>query len=147
MIRALLKQTQEGFIKNFTGMTVAKQKSYESGKAKPDILYIQELSELTGISDKELTSKKLSKADINAIVENGEKVPLGFKDIVARIPHSEEETLKKIIQIEARVNFMLVTLADIVSKVDKKNIGIVHSEFHQGIDVEAARLLNEWKNI
>jgi transcriptional regulator with XRE-family HTH domain len=87
LIRALLKQTQAEFIKNFTGkITVDMQKSYEGGKAKPDILYIQELAEMTGVSERELTSKKLSKSDFKAMrkvekAENGEKKAANYSTL------------------------------------------------------------------
>lgn len=73
LIRALLDQTQPQFIKNFTGITVPMQKSYESAKADPGILYIEELSELSGVSEKDLKNKKLAKSDLKNLAKKEEK--------------------------------------------------------------------------
>src|SRR5689334_17333475 len=43
------------------------QKSYESGKATPGVLYMEELSDLTGISIKDLVNKELKKTDIKKL--------------------------------------------------------------------------------
>lgn len=77
LIRALTGQTQPVFIKNFTGISVDMQKSYESGKAKPDILYIQELADIAGVSERDLTSKKLKKEDIKISIPGEQKEEKG----------------------------------------------------------------------
>lgn len=87
IIRALLGQTQLEFIKNFSGkITIDMQKSYESGKAKPDILYIQELADISGVSEKDLLSKNLKKTDIK-----GEAAKVTKGEIVYKVKGPDQE--------------------------------------------------------
>ena len=53
------------------------------------------------------------------------------------------ELQKDVIKLEARVNVLLITLADIVSKVDKKAIAIVDRELTEAANREAEYLLEE----
>lgn len=55
------------------------------------------------------------------------------------------EMQKDIIKLEARVNVLMITLADIVSKVDNKAIAIVDSELTEATNREAKALLEELK--
>lgn len=73
IVRKLLGQTQEEFIKHFTGVTVAMQKSYEGQKAEPGVMYMQELSHLAGVTIDKLTKGQLTKNDLKK-VEKVDKV-------------------------------------------------------------------------
>jgi hypothetical protein len=53
------------------------------------------------------------------------------------------EQQKEIIRLQAKVNVVLITLADIVSKIDRKAIAIADSELTEAINREAEHLLNE----
>lgn len=53
------------------------------------------------------------------------------------------ELQKDVLKLEARVNVLLITLADIVSKVDKKAIAIVDRELTEAANREAEALLEE----
>lgn len=55
------------------------------------------------------------------------------------------ELQKDVIKLEARVNVLLITLADIVSKVDKKAIAIVDHELTEASNRESEFLLEELK--
>jgi transcriptional regulator with XRE-family HTH domain len=74
IIRSLSGKTQEEFRGYFTRVTLAMQKSYEGGKAEPDSLYLQELSELSGVPVNDLMNKEITKKDVKLKVENGENV-------------------------------------------------------------------------
>jgi hypothetical protein len=74
IIRSLSGKTQDEFRVYFTRVTLAMQKSYEGGKAEPDSLYLQELSELSGVSIKDLINKEITKKDVKIKVENVENV-------------------------------------------------------------------------
>lgn len=52
---------------------------------------------------------------------------------------------KEVVKLEARVNVLMITLADIVSKVDNKAIAIVDSELTEATNREAKALLEELK--
>jgi transcriptional regulator with XRE-family HTH domain len=153
IIRKIYGLTQPDFVRNFTKVTVAMQKSYESGKAEPGTLYIQELSELTGISEKDLRSKKLIKSDLSK-VEKGEKGENakaentgknGLVNITADRDKLIIEQQKEIIRLKAKVNVILITLADVVSKVDKKVIALVDVELTEAINRETKVLLDEFE--
>lgn len=55
------------------------------------------------------------------------------------------EMLKEIIRLSAKVDTLTITLADIVSKVDKKAIPIVDSELIESTNQRSEALLKEWK--
>lgn len=52
------------------------------------------------------------------------------------------EMQKDIIRLNAKVNVLLITLADIVSKVDKKAIALADGELTEAINREAEHLLD-----
>lgn len=60
-IRKLLEETQAEFVKRFTNVSVPMLKSYESGKANPSILFIGELANFTGITEKVLVDGIVTK--------------------------------------------------------------------------------------
>lgn len=64
IIRKLYQDTQAEFAKRFTGVTLGMQKSYETGGTTPSLLYLQELSELGGVTIDQLQKAQLSKSDI-----------------------------------------------------------------------------------
>jgi hypothetical protein len=65
IIRALVDETQPIFAKRFTGVTTGMQKTYESGGTPPGPLYLQELSDIAGVTIDDLLNKALRKEDIN----------------------------------------------------------------------------------
>jgi transcriptional regulator with XRE-family HTH domain len=74
-IRGLLKETQEIFSARME-VSVGMQKSYESGKANPDIVYLHRLEELTGVKSKELTDHDTPIETLNkniTLVKSAEK--------------------------------------------------------------------------
>jgi transcriptional regulator with XRE-family HTH domain len=74
-IRGLLKETQEVFSARME-VSVGMQKSYESGKANPDIVYLHRLEELTGVKSKELTDHDAPIETLNkniTLVKSAEK--------------------------------------------------------------------------
>lgn len=154
LIRALLKQTQPEFIKNFTGkITVDMQKSYESGKAKPDILYVQELTEMTGIPERELTSKKLIKGDLKAMVEKvdkGEKnthnsdINQGFQLLIDK-KEFYTDVLLKLRQTQATVNVLKLTVAKLAASKAGSKIDEELDWLQTLIDEEADKLLEKDK--
>jgi transcriptional regulator with XRE-family HTH domain len=75
-IRKILGQTQQVFAENI-GVTVAMLKSYEGGKAKPDVVFIDNLSSSTGFTPDELVHEDLSTRQIVEKVEpsHGTSVP------------------------------------------------------------------------
>jgi transcriptional regulator with XRE-family HTH domain len=115
IIRGLSGQTQKDFIGNFTGVTVAMQKSYEAGIAKPDILYLQELSDMSGVPMEDLQKKPLTKADITISKKKGELVgkedpatPENFNSLV--------RTLENLTRDKEKTTAILERLTE-----DKKN--------------------------
>lgn len=54
-------------------VTLAMQKSYEAGKAKPDALYLQRVSSFTGVPEELLKNKRLKESDIGIKAEFEEK--------------------------------------------------------------------------
>lgn len=83
LIRGLSGKKQEDFIKLFQGVTIAMQKSYEGGKAKPDIVYMQQLAEYSGVTQHELLNKELLIEDIE-IQDQVEKAETGKKKLTDR---------------------------------------------------------------
>lgn len=55
------------------------------------------------------------------------------------------EMLKEIIRLSAKVDTLTITLADVVSKVDKKAIASVDSELTDSSNRRSEALLDEWK--
>jgi transcriptional regulator with XRE-family HTH domain len=55
------------------------------------------------------------------------------------------EMLKEIVKISAKVDILSITIADIVSKVDKKAIATVDSELIDSMNRRTEALLDEWK--
>lgn len=70
LIRELYNETQEEFLQHFTGVTLSMQKSYESGRAKPGTLYLNQLSKLTGVAIEKLRDYPVEVEK----VQKGEKV-------------------------------------------------------------------------
>lgn len=55
------------------------------------------------------------------------------------------EMLKEIIRLTAKVDTLTITLADVVSKVDKKAIAAVDSVLTESSNRRSEALLDEWK--
>lgn len=64
LIRKLSGKKQDEFVLLFKGVSVPMQKSYESGKAKPDIVYMQRLADYAGVNQKDLMGKQLRIDDV-----------------------------------------------------------------------------------
>lgn len=69
IIRSLFNETQEIFAMRFTEINENKQQSYELASAKPGALYMEELSELTGIVVKDLIKDKIATNKIKDAVK------------------------------------------------------------------------------
>lgn len=74
LIRDLTGKTQEEFAGLFKRVTVAMQKSYESGKASPGPAYLQKLADYAGVTHDDLLNKdlKIQDVEIEEDVEKGE---------------------------------------------------------------------------
>lgn len=68
-IRNIYGKTQPEFA-TMLGVTTAMQKSYEGRKAKPDVVYIEKLADLAGVTVKEVTGTELSVSKLAEKVEN-----------------------------------------------------------------------------
>jgi hypothetical protein len=73
LVRLTADLNQEDFAKIFTGVTTAMIKSYEKS-TNPSALFMQELSELSAVSEKDLREKALKKGDITINEEIVDKV-------------------------------------------------------------------------
>lgn len=73
LIRSLTGLKQEAFIGFFPGVSVAMQKSYETGKAKPDTGYVDRLARIAGVTIEDVQNKQLAGAEIKLRVEKEEK--------------------------------------------------------------------------
>jgi hypothetical protein len=93
-------------------------------------------------------SKKLSPSEsfLNKFYERFKK-ELEEKPVDFNVDRDKiiAELQKDVIKLEARVNVLMITLADIVSKVDNKAIAIVDSELTEATNREAKALLEELK--
>jgi transcriptional regulator with XRE-family HTH domain len=89
---------------------------------------LERITKKTGLSDTQKNAPQRSEDLIEIKVD---------RDLLAA------EMQKDIIRINAKVNVVLITLADIVSKVDKKAIAIVDGELTEAINREAEHLLSE----
>lgn len=143
LIRKLSKHSQTMFGELF-GVTKAMIVSYESGKAKPDELFVRKLAKLASVSENQLKNEDLSdyfsegeKLEKLNIKKTGEELNARDKFII--------DQQKEILELNAKVNVLLITLADIVSKVDKKAIALVDSELTESINREVKHLLRELK--
>lgn len=147
LIRKLCGNTQPEFAAKFTGVTTPMQKSYESGKAEPGPLYLEELSEIASVSEKDLRGKKLSKNDIKVVnkVEKGNEQHYELINITDDIRKVLRDQQEAIIRLEARVTVLTTTLAISVSTQTGKTAAYVGSEIAESIDKETGRLLAELK--
>jgi hypothetical protein len=115
LIRSLSRRKQEDFILLFPGVTVAMQKSYESGKAKPDTGYIDRLARMAGISVEDVKDRKLSGSDISVRVEKVER-----QDFEARYYEVLERERKALEDDKAFFKEMLRTsLGSILMKTEE----------------------------
>lgn len=145
-IRKLSNKTQTEFGEAF-GATKAMIVSYEGGKAQPDELFIKRLAKIAGVTEEELRNEDLSDQVLN--VEMLEKLHLkGANDLNIETERNKliNDQQKEILKLEAKVNIILITLADIVSKVDDKAIALVDGELTEAIKRETKHLLHELKS-
>lgn len=144
LIRQLSRKTQTEFGELF-GATKAMIVSYEKGKAQPDELFIKKLAKLADVTEEQLTNEDLSDKLIEG--EMLEKVELKVGGIEVKLNVDRDKLIveqqKEIIRLEAKVNIVLITLADIVSKVDKKAIAVADGELRLAINRETKHLLRE----
>lgn len=150
MAKALhIEERTENFIKEY-------KKLKAIGDIPPhkdliDILEIKSVSTISEILKKRQNipreAWKLFKKHFN-ITDNSESGSMAdSEEVKIKVDRDKliAEFQKDFIRLEARVNFMLITLAEVVSKIDKKQIGIIDSEFSEGIDKESERLLRKLK--
>ena len=92
LIRAKSKKTQKDFAA-MLGASEAMQKSYESGRAAPDILYLQLLASFSNVSVEDLTGKELNHSAINIKRSEGEK------DEKVNIDNAKDEIINKLVDL------------------------------------------------
>lgn len=97
---------------------------------------IEKTGEVKKADDLDRILKKTGIPLTQIIAQNGAKISAD-KDLLII------ELQKDVLRLEARVNVLLITLADIVSKVDKKAIAIVDRELVEAANREAEFLLEE----
>lgn len=115
------------------GITLRQYNKYESGefpKFKTDS--IKAIDQLLGTKLHELIYEQ----------KEDQQVPVEF---TADRDKLMIEMLKEIIRLNARVDTLTITLADIVSKVDKKAIAAVDAELTDSSNRRSEALLDEWK--
>lgn len=111
------------------------------------------ISKATGESKGNVSSylgKKLSPSEsFLKKFYDGFKKELEKKEKVVKVTVDRDKLIvdlqKEVIRLEARVNVLMITLADVVSKVDKKAIAIVDGELTAATNREAEHLLDELK--
>lgn len=114
IIRGITKLSQSGFAEQMQ-VSLSMQKSYESGRAKPDHLYIQRLSQLTRVNENELLTKKLLEKDIPVKVEFDEKDDKD-KMIFSTIPEHFADIQERLIRAEAHLEVYESAIAELLSK-------------------------------
>lgn len=98
IIRKLHGTKQEIFAQEFTKVTRAMQQSYETGKAEPSGLYMQELARIAGLSVEELTSEILDSTRVK-IVDNTENANQGSSSDSMNYPlHTLSDKRLKIVK-------------------------------------------------
>jgi transcriptional regulator with XRE-family HTH domain len=146
LIRQLRKQTQPEFGAIF-GATKAMIVSYENGKAQPDELFLKKLAKMANVTEDQLRNEDLSDQLIE--VEKLDKVNLKGVGHEVKVTVDRDsliiEQQKEIIRLQAKVNIILITLADVVSKVDNKAIALADGELTEAINRETKHLLRELK--
>lgn len=106
IIRLTSEKTQEQFAK-LLGVSIHQQKSYERRKAKPDILYMQRLSEYSGLSSEDLMNKKITNKSIVELAKKAKNIlsePLAaYGDIDARLTKADRALIKTILHEVAKL--------------------------------------------
>jgi transcriptional regulator with XRE-family HTH domain len=163
IIRKLSGNTQVEFIALFTDVTESMQKSYEAGRATPSLLYLEELSEITAVSVKDLRNKELKKGDIKKIpprvkldekgkiVEKVENVVKGEKSAASgHIELLAAEDLKfrglliaKFATIEANLKALNNKVAQINEKVTGESSTVTLAELEKTTQTVAKMLREE----
>lgn len=128
-IRRLQDKTQEEFSK-LLGVSIAMQKSYESGKANPDIVYIERLAALSGISFTDLMNMEVP---LHRIVEKVEEKAEAKDTTDAKVV--KPDTLDSLTQANLILAEANKTLADahiIIARGNEELIALARSvlSFH-----------------
>lgn len=123
IIRALSKKTQPQFAALMgEEITEAMQKSYESEKAKPSVLYMQALSELAGVPIKQLTDRELKRGDITIDIDklSVEKVDEAKRQYIANNPLPGHATLQDLLdEKEKRIAELATYKAELQADKDR----------------------------
>lgn len=114
-IRGLLGITQQQFADKFK-VTLAMQKSYEGGKAEPDLLYLTLISEFLGVVIKDLTSKNLSASFLKERVEKVTAIEIPANDQDFRELYYRQ--LEKNLKVEERLTSIEQSLTQMITKGD-----------------------------
>jgi transcriptional regulator with XRE-family HTH domain len=80
IIRELYDERQEDFVKRFSGVSLSMQKSYESGRAKPGMLYMQQLAAMTGVPVDTLKNYPVEINKIKKVSKDGKEENVGLVD-------------------------------------------------------------------
>jgi transcriptional regulator with XRE-family HTH domain len=89
-IRKIRDKTQAEFAE-ILGVSLAMQKSYEGGKAKPDNIYLDKLSRLSGFGVSELINSQI---DISEIAKKVEKVEKANNEASSTTKNNDDPDLK-----------------------------------------------------
>jgi transcriptional regulator with XRE-family HTH domain len=112
-IRKLLGDTQQAFADKFS-VTTDMQKSYEGGKASPDILYMGRLENVTGKSSKELIEKDISIDDLSQNIARISRAQRGEKGEKFHVKHELPDYRDDLISVLKEQNIGLRNEADSV---------------------------------
>lgn len=120
IIRKLWGKTQKEFAEYFTGISEINQKSYELNRANPGVLYIIELSKMTGVSEEDLRDRRLDLNEIPRVapsVEEVKNVKRGTFDIV----YDSKEGVLQLLKIALDENAIHAAANDKHASANEKN--------------------------
>lgn len=127
IIRKLYGITQPKFAELFSNVTLGMQKSYEKG-TEPGPLYMQELSELSGVSEKDLRYRALKKADIK--VNKGKK---GNLSLIAIPSLTKDELREDATYTKVAITELLNQVAKLSSKAYNRPVDDCREEMEQNM--------------
>lgn len=150
-IRKLANKKQLEFASYFPNTTLAMQKSYEQGKAKPDGLYLQILSRLSGISEDKLQNEPIVIEEIDLKLPKEEKDEKGEKEKLFKLsnyehPLKEESAIDQLTasnkllaeaaKIQAEANKSLSDAQLILARSHQDLVKLIRPALSTGSDLE-----------
>lgn len=112
IIRKLSGLTQDEFRKKFTGTSLAMQKSYELGKARPDVLYMQELADISGIPVDQIMKGRITKLGVDKVENVAEEEAVGFIPPARAGRYFLEESVKNLTEDRIKSTEIMEKLVD-----------------------------------